>query len=180
MRLKAALLLVVLSAAACKTEWYGTSNVYAWNGSDQIVKLQLEGTDDLDLTLRPNSGELLRDVVAGPYTIVTKREGQADVSTRTEIRKGDVTILNVDGLGCFARADVAGKYSANMRFPVQIVSEYSKDTVIRIDSAIDVLPGEILPQKRPKSAYGFYRVSSVPCDTIGDRTKMAEYLKEQR
>ena len=178
--MRAAILLTVLSAAACKSEWYGTSNVYAWNGTDQIVKLQVEGTDDLDLTLRPQSGELLRDVVAGPYTIVTKREGQPDVSARTEIRKGDLTVLNVDGLGCFARADVAGKYSANMRFPVQVVSEYSKDPVIRIESAIDVLPSELLPKNRPKSAYGFYRVSQVPCELIGDRNKMAEHLKEQR
>jgi hypothetical protein len=178
--MRVAILLTILCAVACKSEWYGTSNVYAWNGTDQIVKLQLEGTDSLDLTLRPQSGELLRDVTAGPYTVVTKRDGQPDVTTRTELRKSDLTILNVDGLGCFARADVAGKYSANMRFPVQIVSEYSKDAVIRIDTAIDVLPGEILPAKRTKSAYGFYRVSQVPCELIGDRTKMAEHLKDAR
>lgn len=178
--MKAAILLLTMAAVSCKSQWYGTSNVYAWNGTDAIIRLQLEGTDALDITLRPQSGELLRNVTAGPYTIVTKREGQADSTARTELRKGDLTILNVDGLGCFARADYAGKYSPNQRFPVQVVTEYAKDSIFRIDVGIDVLPGENLPPKRHKSGFGFYRVAQVPCELVGDRVKMAENLKELR
>ncbi len=167
------------SVVSCKSQWYGASNVYAWNGSDDTVQLQLEGSDALDVTLRPNSGELLRDVTAGPYTVVTKHKDGGDNSVRTELRKGDLTILNVDGLGCFARTDVAGKYTGS-GFPVKVIAEYSKESVIRIDAHTDVLPGELLPQTRPKSAYGFFRVNQVPCELVGDRTKIAEHLKEVR
>lgn len=177
--MRAAILLIILGAVSCKSQWYGSSNVYAWNGSDEVVRLQLEGSDDLDVTLRPQTGELLRDVTAGPYTIVTKHSDGTDTSARTELRKGDLTILNADGLGCFARTDVAGKYTGN-GFPVKVIAEYSKDPIIRIDAQTDVLPGEVLPQQRPKSAYGFYRVNQVPCELMGDRTKIAEHLREQR
>jgi hypothetical protein len=180
--MRAIVVLLVLCVMSCKSQWYGTSNVYAWNGSDSVVRLQLEGTDKLDVTLRPQSGELLRNVTAGPYTIVTRHEGVGggDKSQRTELRKGDLTILNVDGLGCFSRADYAGKYSPERKFPVQVVTEFSKDEIIRIDVPIDVLPSELLPNARPKSSYGFYRVAEVPCDLIGDRSKLAEHLRGLR
>ncbi|MBC7792680.1 MAG: hypothetical protein H7Z43_03145 [Clostridia bacterium] len=179
--MRATLILLVLSVMSCKSQWYGTSNVYAFNGSESVVRLQLEGTDKLDVTLRPSSGELLHNVTAGPYTITTKHEGGgANKTLRTELRKGDLTILNVDGIGCFTRADYAGKYSPDRHFPVQVVTEYSKDETFRIDTPIEVLPGELLPNARPKSNYGFYRVIEVPCELIGDRPKLTEHLKGLR
>jgi hypothetical protein len=175
-------LLACLSIAAavsgCREQWYGAGTVYVYNGTDAPVRVEMEGAKSLDLPLAAQTGQLLRDVVAGPYDVRFVREGAQANTIPTEIHKDELTILNVDGAGCFARADVAGLYSQSRN--VVVHARFKGEQVFRVDTPIDVLPSEPLPRSRPKSAFGFQRVVVAPCSIIEDDRELIEHVQQHK
>lgn len=164
---------------ACNSHWYGAGLVYVWNGTEQGAQIEFQGANAMLLELEPGRGELLENVVAGPYTVTIRRSGGPETQVRTELRKELLTVVNVGRAACFARADVSGMYTAG-RKPVSVTEVFRGQEILPMQVPIHVRPGEALPQKRPKSTFGFQRLAVVPCDLIEDTNSLEEHLRKIR
>jgi len=170
--------LVLLSATGCAKELYGTGVVYLWNGTDDKAEVTFEGRSPSKVSLRPQSGELVNDVIAGPYQIALMKGGAMGGIVGTEVVKERLTIVNVDGASCFARADISGLYSRKAA-PAVLKQVYQGDTVFSIPEEIGVMPGERPPEQRSKSVFGFFRVAVIPCALIkGNEFLIEDYLQK--
>ena len=148
--------------SACSESLYGTGVLYLYNGTDQPATVTVEGRTSAKASLRPQSGELLPNVIAGPYQLALAKGGAMGGIIGTEVVKERLTIVNVDAAACFARVDIAGLYSRKAA-PAVLKQIYQGDTVFSIPEEIGVLPGERPPDTRPKTAYGLFRVGVIPC-----------------
>jgi hypothetical protein len=171
-------LLVCAGITGCAKELYGTGVVYVWNGTDDKAEVTIEGRTTSKVSLRPQSGELVKDVIGGPYQIAIMKGGTMSGIVGTELVKERLTIVNVAGAACFARADISGLYSRKTP-PAQLKQVYQGDTVFSIPEEIGVLPGERPPEARSKSAYGFFRIAVIPCAlTKGSEFLVEDYLQK--
>ncbi len=172
-------LLLLGLGTGCEKELYGTSTLYIYNGTEMAAEVSLSGRSTAKVTLRAGSGELVRDLIAGPYQIAIIKGGAMGGMLGTELVRDRLTLVNVDGSACFARADIAGMYNPS-KAAVHLKQVYQGETLFSIPEEIGVLPGEAPPASRPKSAYSFFRVSVVPCDLVGNDYKLQDYIHKQK
>lgn len=175
-------LLVALLGGGCEESLRGKGTIFLWNGGEEPIELRVEGPSPVSVSLAKEQGRLLTESVAGTYQITALKAGKLQGTTALELERDKLTIFNMDGLGCFGRADVSGMYTRGKQ-PVRLLQRYQDETVITIADDVGALPGEPLPTKRPKSDYGFQRVAVVPCDliqTLGSDFPIEEYIRKLR
>jgi hypothetical protein len=172
------LAMVSLASIACAEQIHGTGILYLYNGTGQRATVNLEGRTPVSEVLRPNTGKLVEDCVAGEYQVTIAKGEDFPALLVTEVVKDRLTIINVDAAGCFARADVAGMYSKR-KAPVRLLHLY-RELVISIPDEIGVLPGRRMPDRRPKNAFAFQRVAVVPCEVAEDDWTVEDFLQRHR
>lgn len=171
-----AMAMLVSAALGCQKQWYGAGQLYVWNGTLQAVTIDVQGRSPAKLTLFANSGELLDSRVAGPYVVRVATTGE---TLHAEVRKTKLTLVNLQAVGCFVRADVSGRYRRDRR-PADVLELYRGQSVIAFESEIRVMPGQELPEQRPKTAYTFQRVATLDCSLIDDDKAVERYLMQLR
>jgi hypothetical protein len=174
-----ALLCSLTALLGCRGAVNGFGAVCVYNGTDQAAEVKLTGSTPVTLSVRPNSGEIVRDCVAGTYQIAISKKGGFPQIVATEIVRDRLTLVNVDGAACFARANIVGLYGRGGA-PVRLSQLYRGEIVSSIPEEIGVLPGEHTPPTRPASAEVFFRVDAVPCELTDEAWKVEEYLKKHR
>jgi len=184
--LRGFLITLVVLACGCDSVIYGAGTVYVWNGTEQLVELQSQGRTPFSTKLRPKTGQLFNDVVAGDYTVSARRGPDKAKQLPVTVHKELLTIINADGVGCFARANVFGMYSKGVD-PVKLSELYSEQPVIQMQGMVDVLPGERLPAAAPRKPYSantFLRIVVVPCDLMANEgraeEKVTDFIKRLR
>jgi hypothetical protein len=165
--------------ASCDAQIYGQGIVYLYNGTGAAVKITMQGRSPLELRLPANSGKLYEEIIAGPYQIAFSKGDAFPEMLGTQIDKNRLTIINIDGAACFARADMAGMYNRK-KAPVRLLEVYKKQHVISIPDQIAVLPGQSMPDKRAKNTFAFQRVAAVPCDVARNDWAVEDYLQTRR
>lgn len=173
------LALLALALAGCSEQLYGKASFYVWNGGDVTARVDLDGRLPLSVELRAGAGQLLEDAIAGAYDVTITSEGAAPKKLSAELRKGGLTIVNLDKRGCFVRADVSGLYGGQTK-RVSVADLFADNEIFIIDVAIDVPPGRQLPSSRSRGSGGFQRVAVVPCELIADRVQLEEYVRKLR
>ncbi len=172
-------LTLVLLAAGCDSALYGTGVVYVFNGTEKSAEINLDGRTPRDLSLRAGGGQLLVDLVAGPYQVTIKQEGTFPQIVATEFVRERLTLINVGSAACFARADIVGMYSQH-KAPVRLAQIYKDGLIFSIPEEISVLPGERVPDNRPRSAEVFFRVDVIPCELAAEQFKVEDHLHRRR
>lgn len=180
MMAKPALVLLLLGVlCGCQEQMYGSGVVFLFNGTERRVTIVMDGRSPNSIELRPGGEKFLEAVIADDYQVsISMGEGIPWMGA-TPVVKERLTIVNVDGAGCFARADVAGMYNKK-KAPVRVLEVYKGQAVTPIADEIAILPGFGLPEKRPKNAFAFQRVAVVPCDVAGDDWNVEDYLEKRR
>ncbi|MEL6338416.1 MAG: hypothetical protein AAFP04_07580 [Myxococcota bacterium] len=177
--MKRLFLLGFLLASGCQQSIYGSSGLYVYNGTDKRTTVEISGgASPTEFLLRPGTGKLFDAQLAGERIITLKSDGGSD-ELKLMLEKDTFNILNVDGAGCFARADVSGMYMDG-RAPVKVSETYTGENLITMRSEVHVPPGERLPKAKPKSPFGFNRLAVVPCENLEDAYALADYIKELR
>lgn len=173
-------LLLFLAAGGCEHSVYGSAGLYVYNGTETRATVTMKGRDEpIEFLLRPASGRLFESEVAGDRSFDIEffdGERQAVLAT---LERETFNVLNINGAGCFARADVSGMY-VDGRNPVKVNETYQGENIISMKSHVHVPPGVRLPRKKPKSPYGFNRLAVVPCEDLEDRYAIANFIKELR
>ena len=181
------LALLVLCATGCERLLYGAGQVYLWNGTGAVVQVEMSGKKQGTATLRPETGQLFEKVTAGPYTFALSRGGEKGDTLSVEVQDDLLSIVNIDGVGCFARANVIGMYQKGIE-PIQVGEVYRGQKTIQQEGPIDIFPGQRLPQQAPRKPYSslsFLRLVVVPCELLkGDpdeaREKVVQFLRRLR
>ncbi|MEK7706133.1 MAG: hypothetical protein AAB426_14325 [Myxococcota bacterium] len=161
---------------ACQAQLHGTGELYVWNGTLKAVTVRVAGRSPAQLTLFANGGQLLDAQVAGTYQV---HAGDGAAPIEAVVREGKLTLVNLDGVGCFVRADVSGMYRRD-RSPAKVLEVYANRPVIDIDSEVRVFPGESLPAVRPKTVYTFQRLTVIDCSIARDESAVERYLRTLR
>ncbi len=162
---------------ACQRQIHGTASVYLYNGTAAAARVQLNGTTHYLVELMAGTGELIDHAVAGDYEVVVE-QGSKRESAVLKLARDRLAMVNVGAAGCFARADVAGMYSKG-QLPVRLQQVFRGQGVITVPETIAVRPGESLPEKRPKSSFGFLRVMVVPCE-LKDDWQIQDFMMTHR
>ena len=170
---------LLFMVVACDSALYGTGMVYAYNGTNKSAEISLDGRTPTALSLRSGGGQLVVNLVAGPYQVTIKQPGTFPQILATEFVRDRLTLVNVDGAACFARADILGMYS-QQKAPVKLSQIYRNELISSIREEISVLPGEHVPDARPRSAEVYLRADVIPCDLAGDDFKVEDYLNRHR
>jgi hypothetical protein len=168
-----------LLCASCEAQIHGKGIVYLHNGTGAAVKITMQGRTPLEQHLRANTGKLYEEIIAGPYQIAVSKGDAFPEMLGTQIEKNRLTIINIDGAACFARADMAGMYNRK-KAPVRVLGVYKKQHVISIPDQIAVLPGQSMPKRRAKNTFAFQRVTVVPCDLAQNDWAVEDYLQTRR
>ncbi|MEZ4271657.1 MAG: hypothetical protein R3C68_09565 [Myxococcota bacterium] len=177
------LLSALVSVMGCEKIFHGTGQLYIWNGSQTVVKVEASGSTPVVTVLQPESGHLFRDVTSGEYSMRVL-SGSKSTSLAGKINKDALTVLNVDKLGCFARANIIGMYQKGKE-PVEVTEVYRGQLLIRQQGVIDVLPGEPMPVEAPRKPYAYLRFVVIPCDLVSDdstttKENVAQYVRRLR
>jgi hypothetical protein len=173
------LTLVLLGCVACDKQVHGTGTIYLYNATNSRVTVGFEGRSTFEELLRTNMGKLVDECIAGEYQVSIAKGDEFPAMVATKILKDRLTIINVDGAGCFARADVSGMYSDN-KAPVRLLQAYKGEIIISIPDEIAIPPGQGMPEKRPKNTFAFQRVTAVPCEVAEDDWMIEDYLQKHR
>ncbi|MEL6544997.1 MAG: hypothetical protein AAFQ82_10250, partial [Myxococcota bacterium] len=112
-------LALMLGATGCEESIYGTADVYVYNGTDVRRTITIDGgRESHEFLLRSGTGKFFDNEVAGDRTF-TIRSDSGSLTVLAPLEKETFNVLNVDGAGCFARADVSGMYIDGRR-PVKL------------------------------------------------------------
>ena len=171
--------LAMIVGVSCKGLVEGKGTVYVYNGTDAAATVKLEGSSPMQVELRPQSGQLLTGCVAGSYQISVARKGGFPEIMAAAIVRDRLTIINVGAAACFARADIVGMYGRS-KPPVRVTEVYRGKAIISIPEEISVLPGEPVPQNRPRNTEIFFRVDVFPCAMADLNWKIEEYLHKHK
>ncbi len=163
----------------CPAQIHGVGSLYLWNGTGETVDVELDGPTSSTVHLRRNVGKLLGEMVAGHYQIAVSKGSGFPEMLGTELKKNRLTIFDIGGKSCFARADISGMYSKN-KTPVKLLEIYKNQMVISIVAEIAVPPGQPLPKSRKKTPYGTQRVAVVPCDIADDNRQVEDFIQKMR
>ncbi len=170
---------LILLLSGCEESFYGTADLYVYNGTKVRRLVRMEGGEQpVEFLLRSGTGKLLRRELAGDRSFTLESE-EGTVTVLATLEKETFNVLNIGGAGCFARADVSGMYLDGRR-PVKLSETFTGENMISMRSVVHVAPGERLPSAKPKSALTFNRLAVVPCDDLEDDHALAEYIKELR
>jgi len=178
-------LALVLLAAGCESTLYGEGTLYIWNGGEDTVEFTVQGRTPAEAKLKFERGELFEKMVAGDYEITPIKKGVPLPTRKVKISKERMTIFNFDGIGCFARTDVAGMYKRG-RTPVRVLELYHKGRqILELQNEINVYPGQRLPAEAPRltGESVFQRFVVVPCrllDETEPEGKVAEFVRRLR
>lgn len=179
MRVRLTVGLGVVLIMACQAEWYGTGNVYVWNGTPLAMSVSIEGRTPGKLRVSADSGKAVRDAIAGPYRVTLERHGAKAEHVEAELHKGRLLVINVGGAGCLARSNVIGMYRKGSQ-PVRLLELYTGEQIVPVADLVSLLPGDKLPTRKPKGALTFQRLSVVPCGITDDQRKVEAFVKRQR
>ncbi len=178
---KLVLLLILLPAVllGCERSLYGDGTIYLWNDTDEAVQVKVSGRSELSVTLPPGQGKLARDLIAGPYIITQDAKELPGI----ELVQNQMVVVNIDGVGCLVRADLAGMYKKG-RHRIRVLQTYRDEEVIVIPDLIAVPPGHYLPTSAPSRAEVFQRLTTVNCELLNGKSdennRIIEHLKTLR
>jgi hypothetical protein len=169
-------LTTAVCAAGCGKIIYGSGDLMIWNGSDQAVKVSVDGHSSGSYSVMSHMGERLEGAVAGRYRVTEQGSGRV---YELELKDGGTAVVNIGAVACFARSDISGMYTTGKE-PVRLLQILDRADVASFDVEIPVLPGEPPPPSRPKSAYAFQRLSEVPCSMLRDEAALADWVRKTR
>jgi len=180
----AALAASALMTLGCDSILYGEGSLYLWNGTEHPTTFIVAGTTPGEVTLKYERGQLLEGLVAGTYTVTPLRKGVPLAPVEITLLQDRLTVYNHEGVGCFARTDVAGMYRRG-RDPVRLLEIYRGEKVLALQDAIAIPPGQRLPVEAPRLSGEavFQRLVVVPCKlTKGDRadSEVADFVRRLR
>lgn len=167
-RLVARSSLVVVAAAVlssgCESAIYGEGSLYLWNGTDDRVEFSVKGRSTGEAALRFEQGQLFEEMIAGEYVITPIKEGVPLMPIKATITKNRLTVINFQGAGCFARADVSGMYVRGKK-PVRVLETFEGREVMELQNEIAVMPGRRLPSSAPRITpeHVYQRLVVIPC-----------------
>lgn len=175
---------VALSGAGCDSALYGEGDIYLWNGTEDKVEFIVQGRTPAEASLKFEQGQLLENVVAGEYVVTPTKKGVPQPPIPIVVTKDRMTVVNLDGRGCFARTDVSGMYTRG-KDPVRVLALYEGEQVLPLQNEIAVKPGKRLPTEAPRITREtvFQRLVVVPCNLLEDDDadeKVAEFVRRLR
>lgn len=163
----------------CPAQIHGVGSLFLWNGSGETIDVEIDGPTPSKVHLRRNVGKLLDEQVAGNYQIAVSKGSGFPEMLGTEIKKNRLTIFNIGGTACFARADISGMYNKK-KSPVKLIEIYKSQMIISVIDEIAALPGQPLPQTRKKTPFGTQRVAVVPCELTSDDWLVEDFIQKLR
>ena len=156
----------------CKETLFGAGVLYIHNGGEEPMDVVVDGRTSDNQKLRGGQGLLLHPAVAGHYVIKA-----GDKTVELDLPQDGFAIVNPDGKGCFARADVSKLYK-RANEPVIAKEVYSGKPLYEIREEITIFPGEDLPATKPASDYALFRVAAVPCDITKDMNEVGQFIRK--
>lgn len=162
-------------AGACQKSMYGVGTLTFWNNGDAAQTVEVRGRTETSFQLFPRMGHTVPEAVAGPYEV---RVAGASFEA-FDLEPETLQLVNLGAPTCFARADVAGKYTSGKQ-SARVLEVYENVRRLLIRDHIAVFPGDALPPQKPKSPYAFQRLTAVPCDKTQDPGALMTFLRDQR